>query len=141
MPEKKLYRLKERSHLGGVCIGLAEYFTVDVSLIRLAFVLLTLMNGLGIMAYFVMWLVVPLKGKAYESDNIISDNLKEMGTQMNNTLSSFTKSESSAVLLAIVLIGIGLMFLLNEFLPALSLSVTWPVVAIIAGLYLLLRKR
>lgn len=140
MSERKLYRLKERSHLGGVCIGLADYFTVDVSLIRLAFVLLTLMNGLGIMAYFVMWLVVPLKGRVYASENIISENLKEMGTQANRMLSSFTKGQSGAVLLAIILIGTGLLFLLMEFFPVLSLSVTWPVIAILAGLYLLLRK-
>jgi phage shock protein C len=45
--------------LGGVCSGLAEHFGVDVLLVRLAFVALALFHGLGVLAYLVLWVLVP----------------------------------------------------------------------------------
>jgi phage shock protein PspC (stress-responsive transcriptional regulator) len=56
--EKKLYRSRSQKMLGGVCGGLSEYFDVDVSVVRVLWVIGTLLSiGLGILAYLVMLIV------------------------------------------------------------------------------------
>jgi len=57
--QHKLYRSQTDSMLGGVCGGLGEYLGVDSTLIRLAFVLLTLGGGHGLLLYIIMLIVVP----------------------------------------------------------------------------------
>jgi phage shock protein C len=58
--QKRLYRSREEKIIGGVCGGLAQYLNVDPTLIRLALVLITLFAGAGIVAYLVLWVIVPL---------------------------------------------------------------------------------
>lgn len=45
--------------LGGVCGGLAEHFGVDPTIIRLAWAVLGLLKGVGIMLYFIAWVIIP----------------------------------------------------------------------------------
>jgi phage shock protein C len=59
MEPKRIARSRTERMLGGVCGGLAEYFDADPTLVRLAFVLLTLFSGMGVLVYLVMWLIVP----------------------------------------------------------------------------------
>jgi len=56
---KRLYRISEGSMIAGVCNGLAAYVNIDPTLVRLAFVLLTIFWGTGVLAYLVMAIVVP----------------------------------------------------------------------------------
>ncbi len=58
---KRLYRSKKSKILGGVCGGLAEYFNVDPVVIRLLWVVLTLVYGVGILAYIIAWIIIPEK--------------------------------------------------------------------------------
>lgn len=58
-PERRrLYRSRDEM-IGGVAGGIAEYFDIDPVLPRIAFVLLALANGIGVVVYVVMWIVVP----------------------------------------------------------------------------------
>jgi len=68
-PHKKLYRIREGQMISGVCTGLAAYFNIDVTLVRILFVLLTILtHGVGILIYFVMVMIVPIArtGKDFE---------------------------------------------------------------------------
>ncbi|MFQ6070962.1 MAG: PspC domain-containing protein [Candidatus Aminicenantales bacterium] len=58
---KKLFRSEKQKMIGGVCGGLAEYFDVDVSLVRLIFVGIALLSALVPMVvfYIIAWAVVP----------------------------------------------------------------------------------
>ncbi|HVU35441.1 MAG TPA: PspC domain-containing protein [Opitutaceae bacterium] len=56
---KRLYRIPEGAMIAGVCNGLAAYFNIDPTIVRLAFVLLTLIWGAGILVYIIMAIVVP----------------------------------------------------------------------------------
>jgi phage shock protein PspC (stress-responsive transcriptional regulator) len=57
---KRLYRIREGSMVGGVCAGLAAYFEIDPTIVRLAFALIAILTyGTGLLAYFVMMIVVP----------------------------------------------------------------------------------
>jgi phage shock protein C len=56
---RKLYRSKTNRQLAGVCGGLAEYFNLDATLIRVLFVLLAVLGGSGLVLYVAMWIIVP----------------------------------------------------------------------------------
>jgi phage shock protein PspC (stress-responsive transcriptional regulator) len=60
--EKKLVRLVAEKKLAGVCAGLAQYFGLDVSIVRIAYVILTILTGsLLLWLYLILWLIVPQK--------------------------------------------------------------------------------
>jgi phage shock protein PspC (stress-responsive transcriptional regulator) len=59
---KRLYRRPSTGRIGGVCAGIAEYLDSDVTLVRLAWVLLSIVPGAfvgGLLAYLAAWLIVP----------------------------------------------------------------------------------
>jgi phage shock protein C len=57
---KRLYRSKTDRKIGGVCGGLAEYFNIDPTIVRIIFVILLLPGGLpGFIPYIILWIVVP----------------------------------------------------------------------------------
>jgi phage shock protein C len=60
---KRLYRASEKnSMVGGVCAGIAEYFVVDPTLIRLAWILMTIFSlGAGFFGYLITWVVMPIR--------------------------------------------------------------------------------
>ena len=57
--EKRLYKSNENKMLDGVCGGIAEYFDVDPTLVRLAWVLFCAMGGSGFVAYIVAAIIIP----------------------------------------------------------------------------------
>jgi len=65
---KKLYRSKKDKKIAGVCGGIAEYFDVDPTLVRLFAVLTLLLGGAGVVAYIIAWIVIP------ENPEQVSDN-------------------------------------------------------------------
>ncbi|MDA2922873.1 PspC domain-containing protein [Patescibacteria group bacterium AH-259-L07] len=58
---KKLYRSRKNRIIAGVCGGLGEYLSVDPIVVRIVFVLLLFFDGLGLILYLVLLVVVPLK--------------------------------------------------------------------------------
>ena len=59
MSSKRLYRSRSERMLAGVCGGIGLYLGVDPTLIRLAFLVLAIWGGGGILAYIIAWLVIP----------------------------------------------------------------------------------
>ena len=60
MNGKKLYRNTENKMLAGVCSGIADYFDIDPTLVRLAWVVLGFMGGSGLLAYIIASIVIPV---------------------------------------------------------------------------------
>lgn len=58
---KKLYLSQTDKKLAGVCGGIAEYFNVDSTMVRLAWVLITILSGIfpGLLAYIIAAIVIP----------------------------------------------------------------------------------
>jgi len=56
---KRLYRSRGSRMIGGVCGGLAEFFDLDPTLVRLFFVFAILVGGPGVLVYLILWLIVP----------------------------------------------------------------------------------
>ena len=60
-PPRRLYRSRNQRVIAGVCGGLAEYFNLDPTWIRLIFILLSLLGvGSFIIVYIIFWIIVPL---------------------------------------------------------------------------------
>jgi len=57
--EKKLYRSLKNRMLAGVCAGVADYFGLDPTVIRLAWVVFSCLGGSGILAYIICAIVIP----------------------------------------------------------------------------------
>jgi phage shock protein C len=61
MEPKRLYRSRTESMIAGVCGGLARYFGIDPTIMRLIFLLLFFLGGNGLLIYLILWIVVPLE--------------------------------------------------------------------------------
>jgi phage shock protein C len=66
---KKLYRSSKQRMIAGICGGLAEYFDMDVNIMRLLFVAISLLSVLFPMVifYIIAWIIVPEKEKSKKS--------------------------------------------------------------------------
>ena len=61
---KRLYRSDKDKMIGGVCGGIAEYFTLDPTLVRLGYIVLSLCTMFsGVPAYLILWIIVPKKNR------------------------------------------------------------------------------
>ena len=58
---KKLYRNPRDKRIAGVCSGLAEYLAVDVTVLRILFLIALVCGGFGLWVYLIIWLVAPEK--------------------------------------------------------------------------------
>ena len=56
---EKLYRSTTNSKIAGVCGGIGEYFDIDPTIVRLAWLIAVLVFGTGLVAYIVAWFIIP----------------------------------------------------------------------------------
>jgi len=147
---KKLYRSTTDSMLGGVCGGLGAYFDFDPNLIRLIFVVLAVVPGIGIPAYLALWLLVP-EGSATEKTSLgervregadeIAERARSLGDELRDKSGSSVPTASLAVGLVLVVVGIG--FLLRNlgftWLNWIARVWVWPSLLILVGLVFLWR--
>ncbi len=59
MSKKKLRKSKKDKVIAGVCAGLAHYLNIDPVILRIIWILLVICFGVGIIAYLVMWIIMP----------------------------------------------------------------------------------
>ena len=90
---KKLYRAGKGHILGGVCAGVADYFNVDVNLVRILWLVFSLINGIGIVAYVIGLLLIP---KNPEHEKLPPDEQK--------------RSPNAGLFIGVALVLIGLSF-------------------------------
>jgi len=57
--KKKLYKSSKNKMIDGVCAGVAEYFNIDPTLVRIGLVLFSAMGGAGVLAYIIMAIIMP----------------------------------------------------------------------------------
>ena len=75
---KKLYKSRKNKMIDGVCAGLADFFNMDATIVRLIFVLLVLLKGSGILLYIIACIVMPRAPEdcSESSENDDVENLK-----------------------------------------------------------------
>lgn len=62
---KKLYLSNTNKKIAGVCGGLAEYFGIDATIIRIVWFVMAFGYGTGLLLYLAFWLIVPREDKKY----------------------------------------------------------------------------
>ncbi|KKQ60701.1 MAG: hypothetical protein US81_C0014G0006 [Parcubacteria group bacterium GW2011_GWE2_38_18] len=146
--KRRLYRDGDDMILAGVCSGLAKYFSIDPIIIRLIFVFLTIMNGLGLIIYFVMWLSVPLaktsvqklemQGEPINLNNIeelVKEKAEQIRKESQNAYNNLKENKSSLVKLVNLPVEIarGIINFIRKILSNL-----WPIIRIAIGSLMLL---
>jgi phage shock protein C len=153
---KKLYRSTTDKMIGGVAGGLSEYFDIDSTLIRVLFIVIVFLGGGGIIAYIILWIVVPQKPyeipKSFQERSSSGDSTKSEfqhsatdseSINVNNSgiASVETKTNNKQIWIAIILIVIGGLLLLNNIFPRFHFDHYWPLILIGIGAGLLLRAK
>jgi phage shock protein PspC (stress-responsive transcriptional regulator) len=143
--EKKLYRNESDKVLGGVASGLADYLNLDVTIVRVGFLLLFFFGGSGFLIYIIMWIVVPAKKnfssitdyRVYEEPDYVKPVGDISQPQRDNT-------GTGRFWVGPFLVILGLYFLFHEFnfIPYwISLEKLWPLIFIIPGIIILSNAR
>ncbi|HEX9897305.1 MAG TPA: PspC domain-containing protein [Dehalococcoidales bacterium] len=155
--ENKLYRSDKDRMLLGVCGGLAKYFGIDSSWMRIIVILLAIVTGgVGALVYLIMAFIVPLEGSTKTSPKeIVLDNVEEakttaegLGQNIRDTLSG-KKPESQEIeqaqakrrnIFGVILIVVGIFLLLGTFgiFHWANWAVIWPILLIVIGLLIIL---
>ena len=73
MIDKRLVRSRDDRMLFGVCAGLAHYLNIDPVIVRLVLALVTLWNGVGLLAYVVLALIMPQESAVAPKANAFDD--------------------------------------------------------------------
>ena len=110
-----LRRSRDERVIGGVCGGLGRYLGVDPVLLRIAFVILAIAGGGGILLYIVSWILIPEQREG-----------EELGTARPSSI------DSTRLIVGGALIAIGTILLLNLSLPHLG-KYFWPLALIAVG--------
>ena len=74
--DKKLTRKKDGRMVAGIASGLGEYFGLDVTLLRVLFVVFAIFGGAGLVIYIVMWIIVPEEGAAMSVAEDVVDTVE-----------------------------------------------------------------
>ncbi|MFZ4413427.1 MAG: PspC domain-containing protein [Bacteroidales bacterium] len=145
--DKKLYRSLTQRTIAGVAGGLAEHFNIDPVIVRIAFVIAGFCGG-GILLYIILWIVIPeqtliTSEKTENTEKTNSENINNnTSTNMENQFE--TKKEKrnyhSNLTGGLVLITLGILFLVDRFVPNIDFGDIWPVILIVVGITILLRN-
>lgn len=74
--KKRLFKSRKNRIIGGVCAGIAAYFNVDPTIVRCIALILGFFKGFGLLAYLVLWIIMPYdESEDYYNDEDI-DNMK-----------------------------------------------------------------
>jgi phage shock protein C len=164
---RHLYRSRTDTVIAGVSGGLGKYLGIDPIIIRILFVVLTLVAAGGLIAYIILWIAVPLEpyNVYYNSSRYrqttppnpapagtpgsgFSDNSQTANSEFENTIlnpdeemrkkQSEHKLHNDGNLIAgIVLIALGGLFLAAQFIPRINFGDLWPVLLIVVGILII----
>ena len=147
--KEQLVKSKTDHVIWGVCGGLAEYFKVDPVIVRLAFVVLVLIDGIGILLYIILAIIMPVEEKAdLPQKDVIEQNVQDMAEQVKETVEKTeyetpTRQKTQhAHWLGVILILLGAYFLLESLhlLSGVHSDLFWSLLLILIGMGLLFKR-
>ena len=159
---KKLYRSNRDKMLGGVAGGLADYFDVDPTIVRVVFVISLFLGGTGILAYVLLWIIVPEapfvfnmpKGDAgqnkteeYENKENTENNYQQTNSNSQNNFAQVYEQQKEiqrkkrSTFFGVALIILGFIFLADTWIPHLHFSHFFPIILIAIGIGLIVKSK
>ena len=157
--KKRLCKSQNDKALFGVCGGIAEYFDVDSFIVRLIFVLFTIMYGVGVMFYLIAALIMPNETAMHSdsgdspyvgADGTIYQNRAAMSEEQksSSTTTEFPEIQKSAAkhvnssskTLGFILIALGIFILLRVFFPQIDVRIMMAGGLIAAGFLFIIKK-
>ncbi|MBO4574377.1 MAG: PspC domain-containing protein [Bacteroidales bacterium] len=132
--EKRLERSRTNRVVAGVCAGLANYFKIDIALMRVLFVVATICGSFGFWMYVILWIVVP-------EENILEQSYSDRDDTIDITPKDEKKINNGAMIASFVLIFIGIIALLDNFAYITWVWKLWPVTLIIIGVMILIKSK
>ena len=127
MENRKLSRNTMNKVIGGVCSGLADFFGLDVALVRIAFVIAFMFASFGFWLYIILWIVLPVDGQQ-----------TTVNSQQPTANSQAPESKVKSVLAGSFVILIGLLFLINNFIPINWVWKLWPLILVAIGVVMII---
>ena len=126
MENKRLERNPMNKVIGGVCSGLAEFFGLDIALVRIAFVIAFLFASFGFWLYIILWIVLP-------------ERSQQPTTNSQQPIANSQQSESKvkSIFAGAFVILIGLLFLVNNFIPINWMWKLWPLILVAIGVVMI----
>ncbi|HEU0051452.1 MAG TPA: PspC domain-containing protein [Patescibacteria group bacterium] len=126
----KLYRSRTDRVLFGVCGGLGAYFHIDPVLVRVVFLLLTLVHGFGVLLYLVLVIIIPKEPVIAPAD---TPPAARAGTGNWRDVRNW---------IGIFVVILGLLLLAEQLIPAVSIvwRIVWPLLIILLGAFILLKR-
>jgi phage shock protein PspC (stress-responsive transcriptional regulator) len=146
---RRLYRSRRDSILGGVAAGVADYFDMDPSIVRVVWAVLALVTGgIFLVLYIVMWIVVPEGPSAATVARAAEPGSELAVADAPGTAAPPPDWEAheqrlrrggsgGAVIFGVILIGLGVWFLIDQYVPAIDTDLLWPVALVVLGIVLL----
>ncbi len=144
---KTLYRSRTSTVIGGVSGGLARYFNTDPVLFRILFVVLTFLAAGGVLAYIILWIVMPLEPFGYPNEE---NYFRPKGKVDDDDQAPYQRTGDSAfpqdfkkpkndggLIVGIILIMLGGIFLISHLIPRIHFGDIWPIVLIVVGLIII----
>lgn len=130
---KKLYLSRDKQ-LAGVCGGIAEYFDMDPTVVRLFWVLFSIFGGAGVIGYIIAMIIIP--------ENPYSKSSADYETNYEDR-SYGKESNKGNLLVGGILIAVGSVYLFQRFfgLYWLRVSQLWPLVLVVFGLIIIFKGR
>jgi phage shock protein C len=144
----RLYRSETNKMLGGVSGGLGRHLDIDPVLVRLFFVLLAFANGIGVLLYIALWIVMPSEASVVREDAGTEVAVRgEPGEPERRVVPAEprgARNTQSATIIGAALILVGVMVLFNNlgifWLRWLNFDLLWPLLLVAAGLALIWRR-
>jgi phage shock protein C len=144
----RLERSNTNRVIAGVCGGIAEYLAVDVTLVRLAFVLMAFVGGVGLLAYIVLLILMPLPGRPAP---FASNPPPASGTADTTATTAVApvdpairaaEAERRRTAVGYLLIGLGVVFMLSNagVFRFVQWQFLWPLVLIGIGVLFLVQR-
>jgi len=141
---RRLTRDTKHAVLGGVAAGFANYFGVDPVLVRIVFIALSFLNGFGLVAYVVGWMVMPRDDSVAEAAGRVVEKVREAGERVAEEFQGLPADATRGrVVGGTILIALGVLFLLDRLSwwhwPHWArLANLWPVILIAVGVSIIL---
>lgn len=156
--KERLYRSRIDRVLGGVASGLSRYMNLDPILVRIIFIILAFFNGIGILLYIIMWIVVPEDPTVYgfqgktdfqpesggssksKSKKSQESKAETSGSSPNFEMPPFPqpkKNGSGRIVAGVIFIGLGFIFLADRIFPYFEFEDFIPLLLVIIGIALL----